>query len=113
MSSPKHMKVKIYSLGQLLESYFNDFFDKNYNLNHYCDIKKKYCCCLPYLIARKRNTASFPKITQGLIFFSFVIRYVCNMTLLNLALYMTYQTGKKGNNIGESDKHNSFKSFKI
>ena len=28
MSSPKHMKVKIYSLGQLLESYFNDFLTR-------------------------------------------------------------------------------------
>lgn len=35
------------------------------------------------------------------------------MTLLNLALYMTYQTGKKGNNMGESDKHNSLKASRF
>lgn len=28
MSSPKHMKVKMYSLGQILELYFNDFLTK-------------------------------------------------------------------------------------
>ena len=77
MSSPKHMKVKIYSLGQLLESYFNDFLTRTMISTIIAISRKKHCCCLPYLIVRKRNTASLPKITQGLIFF-----FICDQVRL-------------------------------